>query len=133
MAAGSGGGQTVSIDTTGPLVLDVPATILARRIRSRCSNSTTVLINATATATAAVSIRVLLYTNAELGPEAFEISSGQHPTEPQPMTVGYDHAVQYAVQVAGGDARGVIFGVGKLLRDAGFDRGELELGGWRGR
>ena len=36
------------------------------------------------------------------------------------------------VVVSGGDVRGVMFGVGKLLRNASFDSGRFVLGSWRG-
>ncbi|MCU0521170.1 MAG: hypothetical protein MUF84_10820 [Anaerolineae bacterium] len=37
-----------------------------------------------------------------------------------------------AITVAGGDDRGVLYGVGKLLRGSRFEDGEVELSDWRG-
>jgi hypothetical protein len=63
--------------------------------------------------------RALVRLSVEPGlcPEGFEITDGPEGT----------------VAVRGNDERGVLFGVGKLLRASRFDQGGFTPGTWRGR
>ena len=110
--------------TSAGSALDPAARILARQILARCTS--TVAFNASASG-ARITIELAL--DSSLGPEAFSLTSpptsnestGQEPTA----------RVTGVVRVSGGDPRGVLFGVGKLLRTSSFAPGALVLGNWR--
>lgn len=95
--------------------LDPAALVLQRHISSR-STSTTVRVNATAAA-----VRVRLALSDTLGAETYMIAQAT--------------ADSIEVVVSGGGVRGVLFGVGALLRNASFNDGKkrgFSLGSWRG-
>jgi hypothetical protein len=135
--------------------LDPAALILRRHIRAR-SAATTVGVNATG---GGVAVRLAL--GASLGAEAYEIAdAGTAPASGGDSRHGrcchldgayyistvinrakYNEGRQmtaapmgpgHAVLVSGGDARGVLFGVGALLRDASFGAGGFAPGPRRG-
>jgi hypothetical protein len=99
---------SININTTTGTLLTT-AIILRRQITSR-SNTTTVHINA---GSARIQLD-LVVDPAAAGVEAFTLTT-----------------IPSGVRIAGGDERGVLYGVGKLLRDSTF-AGAYAVGPWRG-
>ncbi len=103
--------RSVRLEFAGPAVPAVRnvAAVFARHLADRCG----AMVNTNGTA----ALTIILATDRSLPPEAFEIADGQ----------GRE------LRVVGADARGVLYGIGKVLRDARYDRRGFTLGPWRGR
>lgn len=91
-----------------PAVQNVAA-VFARHLADRCG--------ATAGTNGTAPLTIILATDRTMPSEAFEIADGH----------------ERSIRVTGADARSVLYGVGKLLRDSRYDRGGFTPGPWRGR
>ena len=89
-----------------PAGFDDVAKVFVRQVRARCGDATA----------SGSSYVVELALDASLGADAFAIADGP----------------DGAVRVNGGDRRGVLYGVGKLLRSSQFVPGHFVPGAWRG-
>ncbi|MCX7002125.1 MAG: hypothetical protein NTV22_02485, partial [bacterium] len=85
------------------------AEILKREVRERCGARTLA-------PGARAELKIELKVKAGVGTEGFRI----------------EDAAPGVIRIAGNDPRGVVYGVGKLLRLARFDKGTFEPGAWRG-
>jgi hypothetical protein len=103
----------VSIDGSGVGVA-VAARVVARHITAR--SNATVAMDAPVAA-----VHLALAVDATLGPEAFAITT-------------LDSGTRSGVSITGGDARGLYYGVGKLLRGSSFGATtSFTPSAWRGR
>ena len=87
--------------------------ILSRQITSRCNAS---VVNTTSFAAVVIELQI----NASLGPEGYAVRAG---------------GAAATVAIAGGDARGLLFGAGKFLRTSQFNgprTAPFVPGSWRG-
>ena len=91
----------------GPALKSI-AGILERQITQRCE--------AAVVASGDAQLAVELAVEPGAGPEGFRISDGR----------------DGAVRIAGQDERGVLYGIGRLLRASRYDRGGITAGAWRG-
>jgi len=98
---------TVLLPSSVPNGLDAVAEAFARQVRARSGDA----------GVPAARRSVELNIDSSLGAEAFAISDGSGGS----------------VRVSGGDRRGVLYGVGKLLRESRFEPGRFVPGTWRGR
>ncbi|MGD0094774.1 MAG: hypothetical protein ABSE73_33095 [Planctomycetota bacterium] len=94
-------------DEPGP-VLQKIAGILERQIVQRCA--------ATVSTSGTAALAVELAVEPGIGNDGFKIS-------------GADGG---AIRIAGDNERGVLYGIGKLLRGSRFEQGGFRAGGWRG-
>ena len=104
----------VSIDGASSGGLAIAARVAARHITAR--SNATVAMDAPAAA-----IHMVLALDTTLGPEAFTVTD-----------LGPAGPSCNGVSVVGGDARGLYYGVGKLLRGSNFSS-SFTLSAWRGR
>lgn len=106
--AGSGKSVRLILPEAAGAVVENIADLLARQIESRCGAH--VITGDSAEVTIELAIRP------GLGAECFEIADGQNSS----------------IRIIGGDERGLLYGVGKFLRDARYDRETFTIGEWRG-
>lgn len=91
----------------GPVMKNI-AVVFARQVESRCDAK--VVMNGKALLT------VELAVEPGIGAEGFKVADGK----------------DGAVRIIGNDERGVLYGVGKFLRDSRYDRNGFTPGAWRG-
>ncbi|MCX5662098.1 MAG: hypothetical protein NTW19_20670 [Planctomycetota bacterium] len=98
------------------------AAVLERQIRQRCAAMVSIVATAPGTATAieAAQAVIRLELRAGIGVEGFAIEDGQADGRP-------------CLVVAGNDRLGLLYGVGKLLRDATWSEEAFAPGAWRGK
>jgi hypothetical protein len=91
----------------GPVLRNIAA-LFARQVQERCP--------AKVTTTGDAPLQVVLAIEPAIGKEGFRIADAKPGT----------------IRIAGNDARGVLYGVGKFLRTSRYDRGGFTPGTWRG-